>query len=254
MELGINAYLEGKYPGVTYTPAYLEGWPAYFPDPVDMPAYLSGTYAASDFYGKVWIHGKLDATPSNLDAHLYGGLVSTSGIPAYCRGIVENFRGSMKAFIGPPVERSSLHCSTEGLVVEQAYIILENSDDSLSKYFRVVAQGYDDGMLEKSSTVTKTIGGGVDVSMGDVYTTWNPLIRVRHTEPESGFGTLADLVTFYGYNDPGGTPTNVITFTDNHGTEHSVYMVGDFKKQYIGAEVEGDQAWLFVRLKLVEKV
>ena len=137
--------------------------------------------------------------------------------------------------------------------MEYPYIILTNSDDSLSKYFRVIAQGYDDGSLAKTSSVNKTIGGGVDVSMGDVYTTWNPVIRVRHTEPESGYGTLDNLQTFYGYNDPGGTPTNVITFTDNHGVEHDVYMVGDFKKQYIGAKIEGDQAWVFVKLTLVEK-
>jgi hypothetical protein len=248
----IEAYIEGYT--TSSIPAYAEGYPTYFPDPVDIPAYTEGAYGALGRIGKVWMQGGISATPSSLDAYLYGHIGTDSSTGAYTRGIVADFRGSMKAFIGPPVERSSLSCFTEGLMTEYAYIILENSNASLSEKFRVVAEGYDDGSLEKSVSINKTIGGGVDVAMGDVYTTWNPIIRVRHTETESGYGNLSDLETFYGYNDPGGTPTNVITFTDNHGVGYSTYMVGNFKKQYLGARIEGSDAWLFVKLILIEKV
>jgi hypothetical protein len=249
-----DAFLEGKLPGISSMPAYLEGYPAYFPDPVSMPAYTEGIMGASDFFGKVWMRGRADATPTSLNAYLYGHVPAYTSTPAYTRGIVENFRGSLHAFMGAPVVRTSLSCFTEGLMAEYAYIRLVNSNSTLDKFFRVVAQGYDDGSLEKSVTMNKTIGGGLDVSMGDTYTTWNPIIRVRHDETESGYGDLADLETFYKYNDPGGTPSNVITFYDNHGVDQPVYMVGSFKKQYLGAKVEGTDAWLFVKMTLVEKV
>ena len=137
-----------------------------------------------------------------------------------------------------------------------SYITLENSNASLSKYFRVMGgpEGdYNDGMLSKSQEVNKTIGGGIDASVGAVYKTWNPTIMVRHTESESGYGTLADLETFYSYNDPGGTPSNVITFTDHHaGAGVDVIMLGEFRKQCLGVSIEGANAWYHVKLELHE--
>jgi len=111
-------------------------------------------------------------------------------------------------------------------------------------------------MLSKSQEVNKTIGGGIDASVGAVYRTWNPTIMVRHTESESGYGTLADLETFYSYNDPGGTPSNIINFYDHHWTSGdptaTIIMLGDFQKQVLGVSIEGSNAWYHVRLELHE--
>jgi hypothetical protein len=139
-------------------------------------------------------------------------------------------------------------------MVQYPYIILETNDGgaTISKYFRVVAQGYNDGMLSKSQSVKKTIGGGIDASTGEVYQSWNPVIRVWHTETEAGYGDLQDLKDLYSLNDPGGTPSNVINFYDNHGTQHNVLMLGDFKKQLVGTDIEGEQASFFVKLDLQE--
>lgn len=138
----------------------------------------------------------------------------------------------------------------------EKYIVLESSDSSLSKYFRVAGgpEGdYNDGMLTKSQEVNKTIGGGIDASVGAVYRTWNPTIMIRHEEDVSGYGDLEDLETFYSYNDPGGTPTNVITFTDHHaGAGVDIIMLGDFVKQTLGVSIEGLNAWFYIKLELHE--
>ena len=138
----------------------------------------------------------------------------------------------------------------------EKYITLEASDASISERFRVAGgpdMEYDDGMLQKSQEVNKTIGGGIDASVGAVYTVWHPTIMIRHTEDVSNYGNLADLKDLYSLNDPGGTPTNVITFTDHHaGAGVNVIMLGDFVKQTLGVSIEGINAWFYVKLELHE--
>jgi hypothetical protein len=97
--------------------------------------------------------------------------------------------------------------------------------------------------------LSRTIGGGFDHAIGAVYRTWSPIIRVRHTEPISGYGTLAELETFYRYNSP---TNNVITFIDHHGTSYLTHMVGSMMKQCMGCQIEGSQAWFLYKLQLME--
>lgn len=133
-----------------------------------------------------------------------------------------------------------------------AYIILNNSNSSLTKRFRVVADGYDNGTPKKQQSLRQTVGGGIDVSQGAILRTWSPVFRVRHTEPVSDYGTLGNLETFFGYINPNGTPTDKITFTDNHGTARTVIMVGDLRKSLLSATIEGSTAWYLVRVTLQE--
>lgn len=136
------------------------------------------------------------------------------------------------------------------------WITFENSNASLSKKFRVAGgpEGdYNDGNLSKSQEMNKTIGGGIDASVGAVYRSWNPTIMIRHEEDVSGYGDLEDLETFYSYNDPGGTITNIITFTDHHDSGSvDIIMMGDFAKQTLGVSIEGLNAWFYVKLELHE--
>lgn len=139
-------------------------------------------------------------------------------------------------------------------MVTYSYIILQTSDAgaTLSKRFRVVAEGYNDGMLSKAQNVEETIGGGIDASTGTVYKTWNPVIRVKHTEEDSNYGNLAELQQLYSYNDPGGTPSDIIGFVDHHGQNYNVLMLGDFEQQKLGVMVEGTNAHYMVQLQLRE--
>jgi hypothetical protein len=137
-------------------------------------------------------------------------------------------------------------------MTEYAYMILADSVPTVTKRFRVIADGYDDGTLDKSQNVNKTIGGGLDASVGAIYKSWSPLVKIRHTEPVTDYGTLADLIYFYSLNNPGGAPNDRVTFTDHHGTPFTVLMLGTFKKQLLGCKIEGTEAWFIVQLNLQE--
>lgn len=126
------------------------------------------------------------------------------------------------------------------------YIILTNSNASLSKQFKVLLEGYQPNR-RKNATVNECINGSVDVAMGAIRDEHQYTIRVRHTETSgSTWGTLSDLETFYSYNQPGGTPSNIITLTDHEETSHNVIMLGDFGKQSLTSYITGSEAWFFV--------
>lgn len=130
------------------------------------------------------------------------------------------------------------------------YITLTNSTSTVTKYFRVVADGYDDGLPEKTVSMSKTVGGGIDVSQGAIYKSWSPTIKVRASEPETGYGTMGELETFFSYNNPNGSPSDKITMIDHHGNSYTVVILGDMRKATLSAVIEGNSAWFLVRLRL----
>lgn len=194
--------------------------------------YLAGAVSGSDSQS-VYIKGVVSVTDS-LSAFVSSSATTLSSIFAYLTG----------------QEGSEISAYLEGDTMAVDYIILTTSDSSLSKKFRVLAQGYDDGTLEKAESRQRTLGGGIDHSAGAVYKIWNPVIKVRHTEAESGYGSLSDLEYLYSLNRPNGTPSNVITFTDHHSVENLVRFAGTFRKAYLGTSIEGSEAWATVALQL----
>lgn len=130
------------------------------------------------------------------------------------------------------------------------YIILGNSNDSLSKYFRVMHEGY--GVTDsKSQQIRKTAGGDWDITEGSVKEIHSYIIRVRQSEPVANYGTLANLRTLYALNNPAGTPSNILKFTDNYGTgPQNAMLVGDMTRSILGIEIEGNEAWFYVKVTL----
>jgi hypothetical protein len=126
------------------------------------------------------------------------------------------------------------------------YFTLTNSTGSLSKHFQVLLSGYRP-VLEKSQTVEKTLDGNIDVSMGGLYRRDEYLVRVRQQETRDGYGDLEDLRTFFSYNNPNGTPSNVLTLVTHNGEVFNVYMLGSFSEQLLGVMVEGVSAWYLVQ-------
>jgi len=198
-----------------------------------------------------------DPQTSSIPAFLNAVVVSTSAQDAYVSGGNITASSRKAAFIGTSVVRSHLSVrfggdGTGAIVAERAYLELETSDASVKKRFRVVAQNYDDGMLVKAEKLDRTIGGGIDHSVGANYQEWNPIIKVRHTEEDTSYGTVDDLRYFYTLNNPNGTPSNNITLYDHHNMNYTVHLVGPFKKQLLGAMTEGIYAWSIISLKMVE--
>lgn len=132
-----------------------------------------------------------------------------------------------------------------------SYITLDNSNSSLTKRFRVIFNGYK-RLKSKPKDFDKTIGGKIDYAVGTIFQQWEFTIKVRETEDEANYGDKDDLETFFGYNNPQGTPSNVITMTDHWGTDHDVLMIGDFDEQTLGVSLVGTTAWFHVICRFLE--
>jgi len=128
----------------------------------------------------------------------------------------------------------------------EKYFILTNSNTTLSKRFRVLFEGYVP-TIEKSQTIDKTLDGGLDVSMGGLYETHEYLVRVRYEETDSNYGTMDELKTFFSYNNPNGTPSNVLILTTHLGVNHNVMMVGNFAEKLLGVMIDGIYSFYVVQ-------
>jgi hypothetical protein len=210
-----DGYLKGSKNGTDNQYAYLLGGVATSDN---QAAYLDAVIGASDLQS----------------AYLYGTGQLTSSIFAYLAGQVS----------------SSVSAYLEGEMTSYNYIVLTTSDDATALRFRVLSGDYDDGSLEKAQAVVRTVGGGLDSSMGANFKTWNGTIKVRHTEDEADYGDLSELEYFYMLNNPNGTPSNVITFTDNHGVDHEVLLTGAFRKRLLSSVIQGTEAWYIIPIRL----
>lgn len=132
------------------------------------------------------------------------------------------------------------------------YFILKTSDNAIEKKFRVVYNGYS-RILKKNGGVDDTIDGDIDVSVGSIKERHQYIVRVREDEEEEGFGDKYDLEYFFRLDDPNGTPSNKIKFTDHYGNEHEVFMMGEFAEQTIGIMIIGETAWFFVNCLFIFK-
>ena len=129
------------------------------------------------------------------------------------------------------------------------YIILANSNASLSKKFKVLHAGYVP-VLEKVGARRLTVTGKVDSQVGPVLRRWRYALLVHASSPPTGYGTLANLKTLFELNDPWETPSNVITLTDFDETTHSVYIAGMFGEKPISYAISGTSARFEVEIML----
>lgn len=132
-----------------------------------------------------------------------------------------------------------------------AYIVLANSNASLSKKFGVLQSGYEP-RREKIGTHRVTVTGKIDNQVGPVIRQWVYTMRVYASNPPTGYGTLGDLKTLFDLNDPQATPSNVITLTDFDDTNHSVYMMDMLSEKPVTWAIAGDSARLEVTIVLRE--
>lgn len=141
------------------------------------------------------------------------------------------------------------------------YITLINSTSTLLKRFRVSSAGYKP-VKEKLGVRCITITGKIDNQTGPIVSRWQYTLQVYETDPTDpnktdgdteGYGTLAHLKTFFDYNYPGGTPSNVITFTEHNGTSsHQVYLTGTLSERNLTPMLEGVNAVFHVPITMME--
>ena len=127
-----------------------------------------------------------------------------------------------------------------------SYFSLTDSGGVTAYKFRSVLAGHEP-LKEKTQNIQPTLNGGLDVSMGGIYSTHTYNVLTRETEPETGYGTKSDLEAFYDLNNPNGTPSNVITLTDHYGVDHSVFMVGQHLPLPMGVVLDGPNAYFLCK-------
>jgi len=81
------------------------------------------------------------------------------------------------------------------------------------KKYKVVSPNYS-VLPEKAITVRQTVGAAVDRVHGPSLTRYLMVLRVVHASPESGYGTLSDLVASY-------VKQSDITFVNIDGTSYT---------------------------------
>lgn len=129
------------------------------------------------------------------------------------------------------------------------YIILTNSNASLSRKFAVLHAGYAPG-LEKVGVRRLSVTGKVDNQVGPVLRRWVYTVRTWEASPPTDYGTLANLKTLFSLNDPWGTPSNVITLTDFDDVAYSVYLTNVLAEKPDTYAVLGDDARFSVEIHM----
>jgi len=134
-----------------------------------------------------------------------------------------------------------------------AYFTLSTGDSvgsppapTLYKKFRVVEGGYKPFREKKQSDDT-TLDGTPDIAQGGIYRTFQYIVKVRDVDPnaDEDFATYEDLVQFYEYNNPNGTPSNIITMVDHKGVTHLVMFMGMLAEEPATVMLEGVNAIYF---------
>ena len=133
-----------------------------------------------------------------------------------------------------------------------SYCELWASDDSIGGRFRVQYEGRS-VELQKATNFDRTIGGGIDMTQGGILEMHDYVVRVRHTEDVANYGDKDVLEALYRLNNPGGTPSNVLTFTDHYLNESEAWLVGNWKDSVLGIMITGTTAWFVVKLSILLK-
>lgn len=142
-----------------------------------------------------------------------------------------------------------------------SWITLSNSNTSLTKKFRVLHESFAP-TREKMGVRRVTVTGKIDNQVGPVLKSWQFMLKVYETDPTdptksdgatSGYGRIDHLRTFFGLNNPGATPSNVITFTEHDDTlSHSVFITGVMRAKLLTYSLTSTNGIFHVPLTLIK--
>ena len=168
-------------------------------------------------------------------------------------GLTQTVNSLISAYISGII-KTQAHCYLSGQMTTTDYITLKTSDNGItkSKKFKVLTESYEELIRTKNENINKTIGGGIDHSIGENSTTWRMVIRVKANELNPDYGNLSDLEYFYSLNNPNASPNNDIIFIDHHQYEYIVHVIGQFKKNILTTAIEGQRALYFCSLEVLK--
>jgi hypothetical protein len=129
------------------------------------------------------------------------------------------------------------------------YVTISNSNQSLSKRFRAVKAKR---TKRKAQDIKSTLAGTVDPAVGDVMEVQRLTLFLPEVSGDAQYGTRAELETLYGLNNPAGTPSAWVRYTDHFGTLHTKCLLGgDLEFEPIGALIGVSGAWYLVQVEVI---
>lgn len=105
-----------------------------------------------------------------------------------------------------------------------AYVRFVNG--AVDKKYAFMWAGFVDG-IQRNQNVQISANGRLDVQQGAMYRFWQGTVKAYLVAQATGFGTRADLETFFTLP----APLNNLIFYDHYGNSHSVYILGDWTPQ-----------------------
>lgn len=138
-----------------------------------------------------------------------------------------------------------------------AYFTLSTDDSvgsppapTLSKRFKVIEGGYKP-IREKKQTDDTTLDGLPDIAQGGIYRTFQYVVSVREDDPDGAdYASYEDLVQFYEYNNPLGSPSNKLILVDHKGASHTVMFLGTLAEEPATVMLSGINAIYFTQITL----
>jgi hypothetical protein len=130
------------------------------------------------------------------------------------------------------------------------YITFNNSNGSLRRQFYATAASVSTG---RQQAIEPTLGGSIDLAWGLALRRYNFTIAAPQSASGTIWGTYANLETYYGYNNPGGTPSVLLTMIDHSGGTHTGYLTGDLKRDPLSVILDGNTAYWAIPVQFVEK-
>jgi hypothetical protein len=123
------------------------------------------------------------------------------------------------------------------------YLRIITSGSTLDWKFKALQQK---PIWQKTQSSERTLDGGIDHSEGAVYQIKRYVLRVPYDYQtgEEDFGKLSDFIYLYSLNNPRGTPSNLLTLVDHHGSVFTGWLTGDLSPDPITTVIDGDcGAW-----------
>jgi len=128
------------------------------------------------------------------------------------------------------------------------YVTLNNSLGSGARRFRAASLRI---TKSKAQDLQITINGGVDLTVGAVITRVNMVLYVPYVASPPD-GSYNDLVILYSLNNPNGSPTNQLQFTDYIGDTFTAYLIGDLEAEPLcGEHLDDSDAYYICPVELI---
>jgi hypothetical protein len=127
------------------------------------------------------------------------------------------------------------------------YIVLENSNGSLIKWFKAIDLKVPE---PRTDSLRFAVDGTPDKASGPILRAFMYVLRVPEDDQGNDYGDMTDLRTLWRLTNPNAVPSDVITLTDHYGSKFDCFFTGSLEPTPLTTMLEGSNAWHIVQINL----